>query len=54
MFQDSSGQAQKFTDAQFLVFVNRILAFALALLVMMVRPQPRHGLKLLEFVYFRL
>ena len=31
--QDSSGESQKFKDAQFLVFVNRILAFALALLV---------------------
>ena len=36
-YQDSAGSTQKFTDAQFLVFVNRILAFAVALVVIMLR-----------------
>jgi len=50
-YTDSSGESQKFKDAQFLVFVNRILAFALALLVMMLRPQPRHKAPLYKYSY---
>jgi hypothetical protein len=41
-YVDSAGQTGRFSDAQFLVFVNRILAFALALVVIMLRKQPTH------------
>ena len=41
-YVDSAGQTGRFTDAQFLVFVNRILAFAVALVVIMLRKQPAH------------
>jgi hypothetical protein len=41
-YVNSAGQTGRFTDAQFLVFVNRILAFAVALVVIMLRHQPVH------------
>lgn len=50
-YQDSAGSTQKFTDAQFLVFVNRILAFAVALVVIMLRSQPRHKSPLYKYSF---
>jgi len=50
-YQDSAGHVKRFGDAQFLVFVNRILAFALALIVIMVRRQPRHKAPLYKYSY---
>jgi len=50
-YQDSAGHVKRFSDAQFLVFVNRILAFALALIVIMVRRQPRHKAPLYKYSY---
>eukprot|EP00088_Acartia_fossae_P033489 TRINITY_DN3427_c0_g1_i5.p1 TRINITY_DN3427_c0_g1~~TRINITY_DN3427_c0_g1_i5.p1 ORF type:complete len:441 (-),score=63.22 TRINITY_DN3427_c0_g1_i5:183-1505(-) len=50
-YVDSAGQTDKFSDAQFLVFVNRILAFAVALLAMMLRAQPRHKAPLYKYSY---
>ena len=41
-YEDSLGNKGQFHDSQFLVFVNRILAFAIALLVILLRRQPRH------------
>ena len=41
-YEDSLGNKGQFHDSQFLVFVNRILAFAIALLVIVLRRQPRH------------
>jgi len=50
-YVDSLGNKGKFSDSQFLVFVNRILAFALALLVIMMRRQPRHRAPLFKYSY---
>lgn len=50
-YVDSLGNKGKFNDSQFLVFVNRILAFALALIVIMMRRQPRHKAPLFKYSY---
>lgn len=50
-YVDSLGNKGRFNDSQFLVFVNRILAFALALLVIMMRRQPRHKAPLFKYSY---
>lgn len=50
-YVDSAGQTGRFTDAQFLVFVNRILAFALALVVIMLRQQPPHKAPLFKYSF---
>ena len=41
-YEDSAGNVGLFKDSQFLVFVNRVLAFAVALLYITVSRQPRH------------
>jgi len=50
-YVDSLGNKGKFNDSQFLVFVNRILAFVIALLVIMLRRQPRHKAPLFKYSY---
>jgi len=50
-YQDSAGNTQQFSDAQFLVFVNRILAFALALLIITLTRQNRHRSPLYKYSY---
>ena len=50
-YEDSLGNKAKFSDSQFLVFVNRILAFTLALLVILWRKQPRHKAPLYKYSY---
>jgi len=50
-YEDSLGNKGQFVDSQFLVFVNRILAFLIALLVMVVRRQPRHKAPLLKYSF---
>jgi adenosine 3'-phospho 5'-phosphosulfate transporter B2 len=50
-YEDSLGNRGQFTDSQFLVFVNRILAFAIALLVILLRRQPRHRAPLFKYSY---
>jgi len=50
-YEDSLGNKGQFHDSQFLVFVNRILAFAIALLVIAVRRQPRHRAPLFKYSY---
>jgi len=50
-YVDSLGNKGKFHDSQFLVFVNRILAFALALIVIMMKRQPRHRAPLFKYSY---
>jgi len=50
-YVDSLGNKGRFNDSQFLVFVNRILAFAIALLVIMLRRQPRHKAPLFKYSY---
>jgi len=50
-YEDSLGNKGQFHDSQFLVFVNRILAFAIALLVIVLRRQPRHRAPLFKYSY---
>jgi len=50
-YTDSLGNKGKFHDSQFLVFVNRILAFAIALIVIVMRRQPRHKAPLFKYSY---
>ena len=50
-YVDSTGQIGQFKDSQFLVFVNRIMAFAVALLCIMATKQPRHKAPLYKYSY---
>ena len=50
-YVDSLGSKGKFSNSQFLVFVNRILAFLIALVVIGVRRQPRHRAPLYKYSY---
>ncbi|PSN39928.1 Adenosine 3'-phospho 5'-phosphosulfate transporter 1 [Blattella germanica] len=50
-YVDSTGSKGHFTDSQFLVFVNRILAFVLSGLYIMFTRQPRHMAPLYKYVY---
>ena len=50
-YEDSLGNRGQFHDSQFLVFVNRILAFAIALLVIFLRRQPRHKAPLFKYSF---
>jgi len=45
------GQEGQFKDSQFLVFVNRILAFSVALLYITVSRQRRHRAPLYKYSY---
>ncbi|PNF23605.1 Adenosine 3'-phospho 5'-phosphosulfate transporter 1 [Cryptotermes secundus] len=48
---DSGGAKGHFTDSQFLVFVNRILAFVLSGLYIIFTRQPRHVAPFYKYVY---
>ena len=49
---DSSGETGQFKNSQFLVFVNRIVAFIVALLYVTLGPtQPRHNAPLYKYSY---
>lgn len=50
-YTDSGGSKGHFTDSQFLVFVNRILAFLLSGLYIIFTRQPRHVAPLYKYVY---
>ncbi|KAJ9601154.1 hypothetical protein L9F63_000674, partial [Diploptera punctata] len=50
-YVDSAGSKGHFTDSQFLVFVNRILAFVLSGVYVMISRQPRHTAPLYKYVY---
>ena len=50
-YVDGLGNEGQFKDSQFLVFVNRILAFAIALLYIMFSRQPRHRAPLYKYSY---
>ncbi len=50
-FRDSVGNEGQFKDSQFLVFVNRVLAFAIALLYITLSQQPRHRAPLFKYSY---
>ena len=47
----STGDRAQFKDSQFLVFVNRILAFGVALLYITFRRQPRHKAPIYKYSY---
>lgn len=50
-YSNSSGETGHFKDSQFLVFVNRILAFSLSGAYIMSTKQPRHTMPLYKYVY---
>ena len=50
-YTDSTGSEGQFKDSQFLVFVNRILAFGIALLYILFIRQPRHKAPLYKYSY---
>ncbi len=50
-YVDSTGQIGQFKESQFLVFVNRIMAFAVALLCITAKKQPRHRAPLYKYSY---
>lgn len=50
-YVDSTGHIGQFKDSQFLVFVNRIMAFAVALLYITFSRQPRHKAPLYKYSY---
>nr|CAG4638424.1 EOG090X05CU [Cyclestheria hislopi] len=48
---DDQGNVEKFTDSQFLVFVNRILAFTLSGFYLLLIRQPRHRTPLYKYSF---
>lgn len=50
-YKNSSGEVQRFTDSQFLVFVNRVLAFIFAGTYVSLSKQPRHIAPLYKYSY---
>lgn len=50
-YSNSKGDVSRFTDSQFLVFVNRILAFCLSGSYILLRRQPRHNMPLYKYAY---
>ncbi|EZA58893.1 hypothetical protein DMN91_011048 [Ooceraea biroi] len=50
-YEDASGQKARFQDSQFLVFVNRILAFLMSGLYLLVQRQPQHKTPLYKYVF---
>lgn len=50
-YENTKGDIGHFTDSQFLVFVNRILAFLLSGFVVLCRRQPSHKAPLYKYVY---
>lgn len=50
-YTSSTGEGAYFKDSQFLVFVNRILAFVMAAVVIFCSRQPRHKCPLYKYVF---
>ncbi|XP_030750420.1 adenosine 3'-phospho 5'-phosphosulfate transporter 1 [Sitophilus oryzae] len=50
-YENSNGEEGIFKDSQFLVFVNRILAFAMSAVVLICTRQPRHRCPLYKYVF---
>ncbi|PRD27157.1 UNVERIFIED_CONTAM: Slc35b2 [Trichonephila clavipes] len=50
-YQNSSGEISKFTDSQFLVFVNRVLAFIFAGTYVSMSKQPKHVAPIYKYSY---
>jgi len=50
-YEDSLGNKAMYKNSQFLVFVNRILAFFIALMIISFKRQPRHKAPLYKYSY---
>lgn len=51
MYSNTNGESAKFKDSQFLVFVNRILAFVLSGIAIFIWKQPRHTVPFYKYIY---
>ena len=50
-YEDIAGNKDRFQDSQFLVFVNRILAFLMSGLYLIFQRQPQHKAPLYKYVF---
>ncbi|XP_043792579.1 adenosine 3'-phospho 5'-phosphosulfate transporter 1-like [Apis laboriosa] len=50
-YEDVAGNKDRFQDSQFLVFVNRILAFLMSGLYLIIRRQPQHKAPLYKYAF---
>ncbi|KAL1501300.1 hypothetical protein ABEB36_006646 [Hypothenemus hampei] len=50
-YESSTGEVGYFKDSQFLVFINRILAFTISAIVIFCSRQPRHRCPLYKYVF---
>ncbi|XP_065220014.1 adenosine 3'-phospho 5'-phosphosulfate transporter 1-like [Planococcus citri] len=50
-YENRKGEKDKFEDSQFLVFVNRILAFLLSGAILLIFNQPRHTVPFYKYIY---
>lgn len=50
-YEDVAGNKDRFQDSQFLVFVNRILAFLMSGLYLIIQRQPQHKAPLYKYVF---
>lgn len=50
-YVSSSGEIEFFKDSQFLVFVNRVLAFTISGIILLCRRQPRHKCPLYKYIF---
>lgn len=51
VYEDSFGNQDRFEDSQFLVFINRILAFLMSALYLLIQKQPQHKAPLYKYVF---
>ncbi|XP_014467175.1 PREDICTED: adenosine 3'-phospho 5'-phosphosulfate transporter 1-like [Dinoponera quadriceps] len=50
-YEDASGNKARFQDSQFLVFVNRILAFLMSGIYLLIKRQPQHKTPLYKYAF---
>lgn len=50
-YEDIAGNKDRFQDSQFLVFVNRILAFLMSGLYLIIQRQPQHKAPLYKYAF---
>ncbi|XP_035740299.1 adenosine 3'-phospho 5'-phosphosulfate transporter 1-like [Vespa mandarinia] len=51
VYEDGFGNQDHFEDSQFLVFINRILAFLMSALYLLIQKQPQHKAPLYKYVF---
>lgn len=51
VYEDGSGNQDHFEDSQFLVFINRILAFFMSGLYLLIQKQPQHKAPLYKYAF---